>query len=187
MERPSRSPFRWSSIRAVAPAVSGRVARRWLPFRVGRAESRRRRRPIAEGKLIRHRDRGEGGTRADGQDCRDADPAEEAPSLHGRGAEQPSGDPEAGEQARPERARAPTDRPPRPTAGGSGRRAARAGRTHRAIEGTRRRSEPSPSQTIAANAPCPCVAGGQASPARAIPIGRAAAIPTTRSTGPPGR
>ena len=118
---------------------------------------------------------------------RDDHAADEPSPSHRRLAEQPPGDPEAGEQARPERARAPTDRPPRPTAGGSGRRAARAGRRRRRSRGQeQQRTEPQPDHRRERPLPVRRGRPGEPGERRSRPAERRRARPP-RSTGPPGR
>ena len=55
------------------------------------------------------------------------------------------------------------------------------------MDGNRKSNAPIPSQTIAGNDRSPRVTGGQITPARAIPMGTVARIPTITSNGPPGR
>ena len=164
-----------------------RVARRRLLRRASRAETGRRRRPVPEGELVGHRDGGERGCprRWQGRSRRQSPGRAAAASSRSP--------PAAAGQSRSRRtgssrtARAPTGRPPRPTAGASGHRAGRAGWRRRRSRAPGAAANRGPARPSRRRLACPCVAGGQARPARAMATGNAAAIPTTRSTGPPGR
>ena len=108
-----------------------RVAGRWLALGVGGSEARRRGRPVAEGELVRHRERGEDGRGHDREGRRDDDPADESALPLGSTRRGGFGRSRTRRTGSYRGGRGPRDTPLRSTGGGSARRAGRAASSRR--------------------------------------------------------